>query len=61
MNDYLKKYLTGNVRTVPGGVELRVLSKTPPSENAVRTGATLEDAFLLCFGEKAGEKNDAEI
>ena len=61
MNDYLKKYLTGNVRTVPGGVELRVLSKTPPSENAVRTGATLEDAFLLYFGEKAGEKNDAEI
>lgn len=61
MNDYLKKYLTGNVRTVPGGVELRILSKTPPSENAVRTGATLEDAFFLYFGEKAGEKNDAEI
>ncbi len=61
MNSYLKKYLTGNVRTVPGGVELRVLSETPPTDDAVRTGATLEDAFLLYFGEKAGDRNDAEI
>ena len=60
-NHYLKKYLTGNIRTVSDGVELRVLSKTPPAENAVQTEATLEDAFLLYLGEKAGDKIDAEI
>ena len=57
----MKKYLTGNIRTVSGGVELRVLSKTPPTENAVQEEATLEDAFLLYFGEKAGDKIDVEI
>ena len=62
LNNYMKKYLTGNVRTVAGGVELRVLSKKPPTGNAVQTEATLEDAFLLYFGEKAGDKeDDAEI
>ena len=61
LNNYMKKYLTGNVRTVSDGVELRVLSKTPPTGNAVQTTATLEDAFLLYFGEKAGDKVDAEI
>jgi ABC-2 type transport system ATP-binding protein len=61
LNNYMKKYLTGNVRTVSDGVELRVLSKTPPTGNAVQAEATLEDAFLLYFGEKAGDKVDAEI
>lgn len=61
LNRYLKKYLVGNVRTVAGGIELRVLSKEPPSTNAIQTEATLEDAFLLYFGEKAGGKYDAEI
>lgn len=61
LNHYMKKYLTGNIRTVSGGVELRVLSKTPPTENAVQEAATLEDAFLLYFGEKAGDKIDVEI
>lgn len=61
LNRYLKKYLVGNVRTVAGGIELRVLSKEPPSTNAIQTEATLEDAFLLYFGEKAGDKYDVEI
>lgn len=61
LNRYLKKYLVGNIRTVAGGIELRVLSKEPPSTNAIQTEATLEDAFLLYFGEKAGDKYDVEI
>lgn len=61
LNRYLKKYLVGNVRTVAGGIELRVLSKEPPSTNAIQTEATLEDAFLLYFGEKVGDKYDVEI
>lgn len=47
LNRYLKKYLVGNVRTVAGGIELRVLSKEPPSTNAIQTEATLEDAFFI--------------
>lgn len=54
VNQYMQEYPVGNVKHVSGGVELRILSKTPPSENAVREEATLEDAFLLYFGEKAG-------
>lgn len=57
VNQYLQKYPVGNVKHVPGGAQLRILSKTPPSENAAREDATLEDAFLLYFGEKAGDEN----
>lgn len=60
VNQYMQKYPVGNVKHVSGGVELRILSKTPPAENAVREAATLEDAFLLYFGEKAGDE-DGEI
>lgn len=59
VNDYMKKYKVGNVKTVSGGAELRILSKLPPSENAVKEEVSLEDAFLLYFGEKAGDKVDA--
>ena len=45
------------MKTAPKGAELRILSKEPPMEGAVREEATLEDAFLLYFGEKAGEED----
>lgn len=61
LNNYLKKYLVGNVRTVSDGIELRVLSKRAPSSNAIQTEATLEDAFLLYFGETGGDRLDVEI
>lgn len=61
VNDYLKKYLVGNVKTIPEGAELRILSKTAPTQNAVLEETTLEDVFLLNFGEKAGNKIDDEI
>ena len=57
VNQYLQKYPVGNVKHVAGGAELRILSETPPAENAVLEEATLEDAFLLYFGEKAGDEN----
>lgn len=57
VNQYLQEYPVGNVKHVSGGAELRILSKTSPSKNAVREEATLEDAFLLYFGEKAGDEN----
>ncbi len=58
---YLKNYRVGNIKTIADGAELRILSKTAPTEDAVRVDATLEDAFLLYFGEKAGDEIDAEI
>ena len=58
---YLSKYLVSNVKTVPGGAELRILAKRSPAEGAVMEEATLEDAFLLYFGEKAGEEHDGEV
>lgn len=60
-NDFMARYLVGNVKTAPKGAELRILSKEPPVEGAVREEATLEDAFLLYFGEKAGDIDDTEI
>ena len=52
---YLKAYKVANVKTVPGGAELRVLSPVRPNSAAVEVEANLEDAFLYHFGESAGE------
>ena len=52
---YLKTYKVANVKTVPGGAELRVLSTVRPSTTAVEAEPNLEDAFLYHFGESAGE------
>ena len=61
VNWYLQNYLVGNIKTIPEGAELRIISKTAPVRNAIRQDATLEDALLLYFGEKAGEDYDDEI
>ena len=61
VNVYLKKYLVANVKTISGGAELRILSQTRPTEHAIKQKATLEDAFLLYFGEKAGDIVDTEM
>lgn len=52
---YLKAYKVANVKTVPGGAELRVLSPVQPNSSAVEAEPNLEDAFLYHFGESAGE------
>ena len=52
---YLKSYKVANVKTVPGGAELRVLSPVRPNSSAVEAEPNLEDAFLYHFGESAGE------
>jgi len=59
VNHYMEKYLVGNVKTISSGAELRILSKIPPIENAVQQEATLEDSFLLYFGEKVGDEVDS--
>ena len=59
VNQYIQQYPVGNVKHVSGGAELRIISKTRPSENAVREAPTLEDAFLLYFGENGGDEDAA--
>lgn len=57
IDGYLRKYRVSNMKTVLDGAELRIMAKNPPSENAVRVEATLEDVFLYYFGERAGEED----
>ena len=57
---YLKAYKVANVKTVPGGAELRVLSPVRPNSSAVEAEPTLEDVFLYYFGESAGD-NDGTV
>ena len=55
----LKRFKVSNVKTVPGGAELRIISRNQPTENAVPVDATLEDVFLYYFGERAGDEDAA--
>ena len=57
---YLKRFKVSNVKNVPGGAELRIISRNQPTENAIQVEATLEDVFLYYFGERAGEE-DVEV
>ena len=57
---YLKSYKVANVKTVPSGAELRVLSPVRPNSSAVEVEPTLEDVFLYYFGESAGD-NDGTV
>ena len=56
---YLKAYKVANIKTIPGGAELRVLSTVRPNSAAVEVEATLEDVFLYYFGESAGNDDVA--
>ena len=57
---YMKTYKISNVKTIPTGANLRIISSKKPAEHAVLEKATLEDLFLDYFGERAGEA-DGEI
>lgn len=55
----MRKYLVGNIKTTENGAELRIISKEKPMAEAVQAEKNLEDAFLLYFGEKSEERQDA--
>lgn len=57
VDGYMKQYKVANVRTVPEGTELRILSEQMPHPDALEEEVSLEDVFLYYFGEKAGEEN----
>lgn len=56
---YRKKYKVSNIKTLPEGINLRVLAMEPPCENAVMEMSALEDLFLAYFGESVGEIDDS--
>ena len=60
INHYMRNYKVSNIKTVPQGAELRIISEHCPCNLASIEAATLEDVFLYYFGEKAG-MDDAEI
>ena len=55
----LHQYPVVNLKTLPQGVQLRVLSQTPPVPEAHPAEMTLDDLFLHYFGETAGETDAA--
>ncbi|MCM1120535.1 MAG: ABC transporter ATP-binding protein [bacterium] len=57
---YMRNYKVSNVKAIPGGAELRIVSEKKPGEEAIPQTPTLEDLFLNYFGEREGESN-AEI
>lgn len=55
---YRKRYKVSNVKTLPDGLDLRIIAREKPTEHAILENATLEDLFLNYFGESAGETDD---
>lgn len=55
----LHQYPVVNLKPLPQGVQLRVLSQTPPTPEAHPAEMSLEDLFLHYFGETAGETDAA--
>lgn len=53
VESYMKSYEVSNVKTVPGGAQLRIISAEKPADDAAPETATLEDLFLDYFGEQA--------
>lgn len=54
---YGRDYKVANSRTVPGGMQLRILSEEKPHPEAQEETPALEDVFLSYMGEKAGEED----
>ena len=57
VDHYMRNYLVANVKTFGSNAELRILSDHEPVKGACVEEATLEDAFLNYFGERAGESH----
>lgn len=51
-SELIAKNKVSNIKSDVNGVELRIISKDKPVENATRENATLEDVFLYYFGER---------
>lgn len=47
-----REHIVSNLHNTADGVLLRIISKTPPTENAVSVEPRLEDLYLYRFGEE---------
>lgn len=56
VESYMKSYKVSNIKAIPGGAQLRIISAEKPAADAVPETATLEDLFLNYFGEQVDEK-----
>ena len=56
--ELLHRYPISNLKTLPQGAQLRILSQEAPLPGAVSEALTLEDLFLHYFGERTGETDD---
>ena len=57
INHFLQRYQVVNIKSLDNGAEMRILTIEKPHINAAEEMATVEDAFLYYFGEKAGEED----
>ncbi len=48
----MKQFRVSNMKSEGKTTQLRVISPTPPAEDAIQVEPTLEDVFLYYFGEK---------
>lgn len=53
-----ERYKLANIKALPQGAELRLISEVCPAREAREEALTLEDVFLYYFGEKAGTEDD---
>ena len=49
VNWYLQNYLVGNIKTIPEGAELRIISKTAPVRKSAHGKDLVLPGFLPCF------------
>lgn len=55
---YMEHFQISNVKSLSGGMQLRILSAEKPIGNAVQEETTLEDVFLYYFGEMGAAENE---
>lgn len=57
VSSFVNQYKISNMKSGVGGVELRIISRDKPFENAGEVEPSLEDVSLYYFGEKAGDED----
>lgn len=55
LEQYVASYCISNLRHTSTGVELRIVSKEKPTQNAQPTTAMIEDLFLYYFADEIGQ------
>ena len=54
---FIRRHRVSNVKNLPDGAELRIISANPPTQDAVAEAPSLEDAFLYYLVERGAEQD----